>query len=557
MPGAAKRVVHLVAANSGWDAVDELAPALEKGGALVHVHRLPPLRDAPEEAPERRRAELQLALGAVRASEADGGRLLLADERGAMAVPLRMRMLLDERGLGWDEAWARTRALTVSRFGCPGGEPSRPYWHVAALEAEEPRLLELVFEINRRHLDSVEALWPGDGGRRRRLSLIREGELRRLRLGMLAVVGSDHASVAAPWQGPASEILADFAALCGTALQARATPTFARRFVADHNPPLAELLAGTLGPRWADDPAAFQKLEPLAFEASFRAGFRKARRANRERLAAFLREATGVDSGPEALVDVRLGWLAARERPLLSALGLVREHLRLAAGGWTPPSPRTVVLARVGESQGASDDRMLAVLATVASAVNRDERVRKALRVAVLPSVDAAAVRLLVAGADLANEPGTAGSSATGARALAFAASGAVMLGTRDGTLRELAGVVGADNLFLFGLDPLETRAWREGRVYRPQDVYAIDPLVRLSLDGLLSARYAPRPGAFDWARDVLFDQRDPWLVLADLGSYVHRQDEALAEFSDPRTFTEKAILTMARTRPLWTDSLE
>ena len=75
-------------------------------------------------------------------------------------------------------------------------------------------------------------------------------------------------------------------------------------------------------------------------------------------------------------------------------------------------------------------------------------------------------------------------------------------------------------------------------------------------IDGLLSTRYAPRPGAFDWVRDVLFDEHDPWLVLADLGAYVHRQDEALAEFSDPRTFTEKAILTLARTRPLWTDSL-
>ncbi len=225
MPGAAKRIVHVVAANSGWDTVDELVPALENGGALVNVHRLPPPRDAPEDQPERRRAELALALAAVRASEADGGRLLLADERGAMAVPLRMRILLDEQGLGWDEAWARTRALTVSRFGCPGGEPSRPYWHVAALEAEEPRLLELVFEINRRHLDAVEARWPGDGARRRRLSLVREGDLRRLRLGMLAVLGSEHASIAAPWQGPASEILADFSALCGMALVARATPT--------------------------------------------------------------------------------------------------------------------------------------------------------------------------------------------------------------------------------------------------------------------------------------------------------------------------------------------
>jgi starch phosphorylase len=255
---------------------------------------------------------------------------------------------------------------------------------------------------------------------------------------------------------------------------------------------------------------------------------------------------------PDSLVDVRLGRFAAQERPLLGALGLVRVHLRLAAGGWTPPAPRTVVLARVGDAVGG--DRLFQLLQAVAETINGDERVRKALRVAVLPRCDAAAVRLLVAGADLANEPGTAGSGAAGARALGFAASGAVMLGTRDGTLRELALAVGADNLFLFGLGPLETHAWREGHVYRPQDVYAIDPLVRLSLDALVGSRYAPAPGAFDWAKQALFDPRDPWLVLADLGAYVHRQDEALAEFADPRTFTEKAILTLARTRRFWAE---
>lgn len=550
-------MVHLVAADSGFDAVDELAPALEAGGRVVRQHRLAPARDAAADDAGRRQAELALAIEAVRASEADGGRLLLADERGALAIPLRMRLLLDESRLGWDEAWQRTRALTEARFGCPGAEPSRPYWPLTALEAQDPRLIEILFEINRRHLDQVDARWPGDGGRRRRLSLFREGEGRRLRLGQLAIVGSGQASVAAPWQGPASEILADFAALLGPALQARATPVFARRFVAGHNPPLAELLEARLGARWAQDAAAFARLEPLAFDAPFRAEFKKARRANRERLSGFLRRAAGVESDPEALVDVRLGWLAARERPLLTALGLVREHLRLAAGGWRPPSPRTVVLARIGASQGAADERTLALLEAVASAINRDERVGHALRVAVLPSCDEEAVRLLVAGADLANEPGTAGSGAAGPRALAFAASGAVMLGTRDGTLRELAGVLGDDNLFLFGLGPLETHAWLAGRVYRPQDVYAIDPLVRLALDGLVGPRYAPSPGAFDWAKQALLDSHDPWLHIADLAAYVHRQDEALAEWSDPRTFTEKAILTLARSRPLWVDRLE
>jgi starch phosphorylase len=550
MPMSASRIVHVLAAEAGSETVEELVPALERAGRVVHEHRLAPFTGEPADAAARLRGELALASAAVRAAEGDGGTLLLADERGALVIPERMRLLLDERQVGWDEAWARTRAGTVSRFGCPCSEPSQPFWAVSLLESEQPRLLEILFEINRRHLDGVEARWPADVGRRRRLSLFREGEGRRLRLGQLALVGSAHADVAAPWEGPAGELLADFAALLGPALEARATPVFARRFVVESNPPLAELLSLTLGEAWADDPESFAELERLAFEAPFRGGFRKARRANRERLAVLLREASGVETEPDALVDVRLGTFAAHERPLLNVLGLVREHLRLAAGGWTPPAPRTVVLA------GAAHERLVHVMQSVADAINRDERVRKALRVAVLPSCDAASARLLVAGADLANEPGTAGSGSAGARALRFAASGAVMLGTRDGTLRELEAALGADNLFLFGLGPLETHAWRQGRVYRPQDVYAIDPLVRLSLDALVGSRYAPAPGAFDWVKETLFDPRDPWLVLADLGAYVHRQDEALAEFADPRTFTEKAILTLARARRFWVERL-
>ncbi len=551
------RVVHVVAAEAGSERLAELLPALRAAGHEARPHFLPPSAASGASDPERLRQEIGLASAAVRAALADGGVLLLADERGALAVPEMLRVLLDEQGLGWEEAWARTRAVTVTRLGSPKSEPRRPFWLVSFLEAEQPRLLELLYEINRRHLESAEAAWPGDDVRRRRLSLFREGEARRLRPGPLAVIGSSHADVATPWDGPAAETLDDLAVLRGKALRARPTPLFAGSWVVEGNPALADLLTRTLGTGWTTDREALARLETAAFDPAFRGAFRAVRRANRERLAAFLRDESGLEIHPDSLVDVRLGTLAAHERPLLNVLGLVREHLRLTAGGWTPPAPRTVVFARVAEAAGKGGERLVPLLRSVADAVNRDERARKALTVAVLPACDDETARLLAAAADLSNQPGTAGSGAAGPRALALAANGALTLGTRDGTVRELAETVGDENLFLFGLDPLETHAWREGRVYRPQDVYAIDPLVRLSLDALVSTRYSPAPEAFGWVREELLDRQDPWLVLADLGSYLHRQDEALAEFADPRAFTEKAILTVGRARRFWVDRLE
>jgi starch phosphorylase len=556
----ARRPVHLLAAEVGSDRVPELAEALHADHRAVSAHTLGPgatLRAGRAEERELLRHEMELATGAARAALADEGVLVLADARASMVVPEMMRILLDEQGLAWEEAWARVRGATFARVGSPGDQPG-PLWPAALLEEEHPRILEILYEINRRHLDEAEALWPGDVTRRRNVSLFREGEVKRLRLGALAIVGAGRVEMARPWEGPAAEILADHREMRGGAIHPQPTPVRAERWLHEGNPPLAAALTLALGERWRTTPAALGDLETLAFEPSFRGAFRKARRSNRERLGELLRATAGVETDPEALVDVQLGSRGGRDRVLLGVLGLVREHLRITAGGWTPPAPRTVVIAReAGAAAAPRAERALAVARVVADVINRDERARPALRVAVLPECPESTVHLLAAAADLSTQGGRAGSGAAGARALGFAVNGAVTLGTRDGTVREIELAVGGENVFLYGLGPLEARSWREGRVYRPKDVYAIDPLVRLALDALVSDRYAPAPGAHDWVRETLLDENDPWLVLADFGEYVHRQDEALAEFADPRTFAEKAILTLARSRRFWADSLE
>jgi starch phosphorylase len=551
--------VHVVAGEPGSDRVPEIVSALRPSERTVHSHTLAAgeAPDGPEdEERERLRRELALAGRAAAAVLADEGVLLLVDARASLVVPELMRALLDEQETTWDEAWSRARGMIRARLGSPGDQPG-PLWSTTLLQEECPRLLEILYEINRRHLDEIEARWPGDVDRRRNVSLFREGEATRLRLGILAILGSSRAEVARPWEGPVDAILADLSECCGDALQARPTPVSPVRWLREANPALSTALTLALGEGWLEKPDTLEELETLAYEPAFRGAYRKARRTNRMRLAALLRESTGLEMDPEALVDVSLGALRGNERVPLVLLGLVREHLRVTAGGWTPPAPRTVVIARDADAAGPESDGLLGVARAVAEAINRDAGAHPVLRVAVLPDCTEADARTLVAGADLSNQPGTAGSGAAGARALAFALNGAVTLGTRDGTVRELEDAVGTENLFLFGLGPLEARAWRDGGVYRPQDVYALDPLLRRVLDELVSPRYEPEPGAHHWLRESLLDESDPWLVLASFGEYVHRQDEALAEFADPRTFTEKAILTVARCRRFWSNSLE
>jgi glycogen phosphorylase len=553
---AAVRPVHVLAAEAGSDRVHEMAGVVRAAGRHSRVHVLgAPRRGAAGEAgrAERLRQELAHVSEAVEEALADDGLLLLVDARAALAIPEMMRVLLDEHGRGWGEAWARVQEATLARLGCPDAEAG-PAWEVGLLERECPRLLELLYEINRRHLDAAEEHRPGDVGYRRGVSLFREGGEKRLCLETLATVGSGRAEVAPPWEGEIGRTLAGVRELRGEAVGPRPTPVDGHRWVVEARPALAAALTLALGEGWSSDPRTLARLETLAFEPGFRGAFRSARRAARERLGELLRARLGLETDPDALVDVRVGSLRGRERPLLNVLGIVREHLRIAAGGWTPPAPRTVVIAREGGVAGPGTERVLEMLRAVADVVNRDPRARGALRVAVLGECTEPTARLLAGAADLSNQPGAAGSGAAGTRALEIAVGGTVTLGTRDASVRELENALGADNLFLFGLAPSETHAWSAGRVYRPQDVYAIDPLVRLSVDALVSARYAPAPGAFDWVRDWLLDPLDPWLVLADFGAYVHRQDEALAEFADPRAFTEKSILTLARGRRFWAD---
>ena len=251
--------------------------------ATVHEHRAGagPGR-LPRTTPSGCAPELGLVTQAVRAALADGGRCCSPTSAARSRSPSGCGSGSTSRASGGTRPGRAPPPRPSPASAAPASEPSRPYWSVGFLEPEEPRLLEILYEINRRHLDEVERRWPGDGERRCRLSLFREGELRRLRLGPAGDRGLGARDVATPWEGPAAEILADLAVLRGSGRGARRRPSSraATSRTATRRSP--SCLSQTLGSAWAKDPECLAPLETLAFEPSFRGAFRRcgARTAN-------------------------------------------------------------------------------------------------------------------------------------------------------------------------------------------------------------------------------------------------------------------------------------
>ena len=446
---------------------------------------------------------------AARDALESGGLLLIADERGALVVPELLRLLLDERGLGWDEAWNAVSGATFARLGCPKNEPARPFWTAEFLEAEQPRLLEILYEVNRRHLEEVEARWP----RRRRapaaaLALPRGATTKRLRTGILAVLASRRADVATPWEGPIGAALGDLAVLRSRALHARPTPVFAR--VMDRRgQPRAGLAADRgAGRRLAERPGAAPR--PHSRSAPSTPGSARPSRPPAappaRRLSALLQARGFAALDPGSLVDVRLCDETPHGRTVAQrARGGARAPAAHApAAGRRPPRARWCW-------PGPSSPGLRRWWRPSRTRSRTTSRARPWLRVVVLPDCDSETRRVAAAAADLSNQPGAAGSGAAGTRALALAMGGALTLGTLNGSVRELQHAVGAREPV-----PVRPRSRRDARLARGPCLPAAGRLRARSAGAARGrqrcsrSRYPPDGSAFVWLKPELLDPRRP-----------------------------------------------
>ena len=473
----------------------------------------------------------------------------LNDTHPVLAIPELMRLLVDENGLGWEQAWSITRRTFA--YTCHTLLPEAlETWPVPLFGRLLPRHLEIIYALNRFFLADVRARYPDDGERVARMSLIAEGSEHRVRMANLAVAGSFAVNGVAGLQSRllAQTTLRDFAELWPEKFLNVTNGVSPRRFLRLANPRLSALITARLGDdRWLTDLNRLAELEAFADDAEFGAQWREAKRQNKIDLAFHVLAATGVIIDPASLFDVMVKRLHEYKRQFLKLLHVITVYNRIKADPAAAVTPCTVIFGAKAAPGYYEAKRIIKLINSVAAVVNADPDVADRMKVVFIPDYNVSVAELVVAAGNLSEQISLAGKEASGTGNMKLALNGALTVGTLDGANIEIRDLVGADNFFLFGVTADQAVAIRQGG-YSPRAYYEDDPELKAAIDALASGAFSG--GDHDAVGQVLSSilDWDEYLVLADYRSYIDCHDQAVAPtWADQDQWTQMSILNTAR----------
>jgi starch phosphorylase len=469
----------------------------------------------------------------------------LNDTHPTLTVSELMRVLLDDAKLGWDEAWDITRR-TLAYTNHTLLPEALEKWPLPWFEMLFPRQLEIIYEINRRFLDDVRGRFPEDDGRADRVSLIEEGNPKRVRMAHLAIVGSHSTNGVAAIHSELLKktVVPDFAELFPERFNNKTNGVTQRRFLLLANPALARVITDAIGDGWIGDLTQLEKLKPLAGDKAFRAAIRKAKREAKTRFADWLKTATGQVVNPDTIFDTQIKRIHEYKRQLLNALHVVVLYHRLRANPALKIPPRTFFFA--GKAAPAYHFAKLVIkfINNVGLTLDGDPAVRGRLKVVFVPDYRVSVAERLIPASDVSEQISTAGYEASGTSNMKFMMNGALTIGTRDGATIEMAEAAGEENFFLFGLTAeqvLESRGY-----YNPHWHYEHDAETRAALDLIANNHFsANEPGVFDPILATLH-KGDHYLHLADLVSYSEAHERLGELYTDQEAWSQKVVLNIA-----------
>jgi glycogen phosphorylase len=471
----------------------------------------------------------------------------LNDTHPAIGVAELMRLLVDERGLSWDDAWAVTSRV----FGYTNHTllpEALETWPVELFRSVLPRHLEIIFEINHRFLDEVRARFPGDEARVQRMSLIDEAGERRVRMANLASVGSKAINGVARLHTELlqRDVLHDFYELWPEKFSNKTNGVTPRRFVELINPGLTRLVTEAVGEGWVNDLDRLRGLEELAGDAGFRDKWRAVKRQNKRALVAEIARRVGTKVDEASLFDVQVKRIHEYKRQHLNVLHVIAQLNRLRRGGGADGPARTVLFAGKAAPGYRMAKLIIKLIHAVGAEVDRDPAARGRLKVVFVPDYNVKNSGRIFPAADLSEQISTAGKEASGTGNMKLALNGALTIGTLDGANVEIREEVGEENFFLFGLTADEVTAWKR-RGYRPRAVYEGDDELREALDQIAGGKFSDGDRSLFLPLVESLLGPDPFMVLADFRAYVDCQRQVEAAYADRQDWTRKSILNTAR----------
>ena len=473
----------------------------------------------------------------------------LNDTHPVLAIPELMRLLVDENGIGWEQAWSITRRTFA--YTCHTLLPEAlETWPVPMFGRLLPRHLQIIYALNHFFLEDVRALYPGDEGRIARMSLIQEDPERRVRMANLAVLGGFAVNGVAGLQSRllAQTTLRDFADLWPEKFRNVTNGVSPRRFLRLANPRLSALITARLGDdRWLTDLDRLAGLEALAGDAEFRAQWREAKRQNKIDLAFHVLAATGVLIDPASLFDVMVKRLHEYKRQILKLLHVITVYNRIKADPAAAVTPCTIIFGAKAAPGYHEAKRIIKLINSVAAVVNADPDVAGRIKVVFIPDYNVSVSELVVAAGNLSEQISLAGKEASGTGNMKLALNGALTVGTLDGANIEIRDRVGAANFFLFGLTADQAATLRQGG-YSPRAWYEGDAELKAAIDTLISGTFsgADRDSVEQVLSSIL--NWDEYLVLADYRSYIDCHDQAVGPaWADQDRWDRMSILNTAR----------
>ncbi len=468
------------------------------------------------------------------------------DTHPTIAIPELMRILMDEEGMGWDDAWnivGRTFAYTNHTILCEALEK----WPFEMVEKLLPRLAMIIREIDRRQREALWERFPGDHGKIEYMAVIANGQVSMANL-CLTACHSVNGVAALHTEILKQETFKDYYSIYPYKFKNMTNGVTFRRWLYKANPELSDLITEAIGDDWIKDYTQLKKLAPMAEDAAFREKFAAIKLENKKKLAAYIKEHKGIDVDPNSLFDVQIKRLHEYKRQLLKAFQIIYRYQQILDNPDTADMlPTTYIFGAKAAPGYRMAKLIIKFINDVAEVINNDPRVNNVLKVVFIENYSVSIAEKIVAAADLSEQISTASKEASGTGNMKLMLNGALTIGTMDGANVEIREQVGDDNIFIFGLSSQEVlNIYAQGKSPSPA-IYATNPVIKRVVDTMIDGTFTQDNLFYDLYHSLVQGGfADNYLLLADFDSYLQANQKVMDKFRDKDAWNKSAVLNTA-----------